>query len=95
MRRALGARRLRATAAAAEVERLRQEIDGDLAGSGPNLAATLASHGLIDEYRLVVNPVLVGGGKSYFPRVERTGALRLVDSQVFSSGALYLRYRYE
>jgi dihydrofolate reductase len=52
-----------------EVARLKQEHPGDLAVSGPGLASALARLGLIDEYRLVISPVLVGGGKPYFPRL--------------------------
>lgn len=84
--------RLAGTDVAAEVASLKQEFAGDLAVSGPTLAASFARLGLIDEYRLVVSPVLVGGGKSYFPPVEREVPLRLVETRTFNSGAVYLRY---
>jgi dihydrofolate reductase len=48
---------------------------------------------LIDEYRVVVYPVLVGGGTSYFPQGERRVNLELVETRTFSSSVVYLRYR--
>jgi dihydrofolate reductase len=49
--------------------------------------------GLIDEYRAMVYPVLVGGGIPYFPRRERRVDLELVETRTFSSRVVYLRYR--
>jgi dihydrofolate reductase len=49
--------------------------------------------GLIDEYRVMVYPVLVGGGIPYFPQRERRVGLELVETRTFSSRAAYLRYR--
>jgi dihydrofolate reductase len=49
--------------------------------------------GLIDEYRAIVYPVLVGGGIPFFPRDERRVDLELVENRAFTSGVLYLRYR--
>jgi len=48
--------------------------------------------GLIDEYRLMVNPVLLGYGKPLFKNIENQIGLRFVDSQVFESGNVLLRY---
>ena len=78
--------------AAAEVAALKQQPGGDLGVSGPGLASALARQGLVDEYRLVVYPVLVGGGKPYFPRLDRAVPLRLLETRTFGSGAVYLRY---
>ena len=78
---------------AAEVERLKQEPGGDLGVSGPGLASALARLSLIDEYRLVLHPVLVGGGKPYFPALEQEIRLRLQETRAFRCGAVYLRYR--
>jgi dihydrofolate reductase len=49
--------------------------------------------GLIDEYRAMVYPVLVGGGISYFPQRERRVDLELLETRTFSSRVVYLRYR--
>jgi len=78
---------------AAEVARLKEQPGGDLGVSGPGLASTLARLGLVDEYRLVVFPVLVGGGKPYFPALDRSVPLRLLETRTFRSGTIYLRYQ--
>jgi dihydrofolate reductase len=49
--------------------------------------------GLIDEYRVRVHPVLIGGGIPYFPRQERQVNLELVETHTFSSGVVCLRHR--
>jgi dihydrofolate reductase len=57
---------------AEEVERLRAEsAEGDIAVGGATLAAQAAALGLIDEYRVWIHPVLVGGGIPFFPQHER------------------------
>jgi dihydrofolate reductase len=77
-----------------EIERLRAEPgEGDIAIGGATLAAEAAELGLIDEYRAVVYPVLIGGGLSFFPQHERRVDLELVETRTFTSGAVYLRYR--
>ena len=53
----------------------------------------MADLGLIDEYRVMVHPVLVGGGTSYFPQGDRRVNLDLVETRTFSSRVVYLRYR--
>lgn len=78
-----------------EIGRWRAEPgEGHIAIGGATLAADAAALGLIDEYRLRVSPVLVGGGIPFFPRHERRENLELVETHTFSSsGILYLRYR--
>ncbi len=77
-----------------EIERLRAEPgEGDIAIGGPTLAAEAAASNLIDEYRPRVYPVLVGGGVPFFPQRERRVDLELVESRIFSTGIVYLRYR--
>lgn len=79
---------------AEEIERLRAEPgEGEIAIGGATLAAEAAASGLIDEYRVMVYPVLVGGGIPFFPRRERRVDLELVETRTFSSGVVYLRYR--
>ena len=79
---------------AEEIERLRAEPGaGEIAIGGADLAAQAAASGLIDEYRAVIYPVLVGGGTPFFPRHERRVDLELVETRSFSSGVVYLRYR--
>ncbi|HKY50748.1 MAG TPA: dihydrofolate reductase family protein [Candidatus Limnocylindria bacterium] len=73
-----------------DVERVladvRREFDGDLAVGGPELAAQFVRRGLVDEYRLVVHPVVLGAGKPFWPELDQPLRLRLVDSQRFTSG---------
>jgi dihydrofolate reductase len=79
---------------AEEIERLRAEPgEGDIAIGGATLAAEAAAAGLIDEYRAMVYPVLVGGGIPFFPQRERRVDLELVETRTFSSAVVYLRYR--
>jgi len=77
-----------------EIERLRAEPgEGEIAIGGASLAAEAGSLGLIDDYRAIVYPVLVGGGIPFFPRRERRVDLELVETRTFSSRFVYLRYR--
>jgi dihydrofolate reductase len=79
---------------AEELERLRAEPgQGEIAIGGATLAAEVAAAGLVDEYRAMVYPVLVGGGVPFFPRGERRVDLELVEARSFNSGVVYLRYR--
>jgi dihydrofolate reductase len=90
----LGTARLASGGLAEEVERLRAEPgEGDIAIGGATLAAQAAALGLIDEYRAMVYPVLVGGGIPFFPRRERRVDLELVETRTFGSSVVYLRYR--
>lgn len=73
--------------------RLKQQEGGDLAVGGPSLASTFARLGLIDEYRLIVAPILVGGGKPFFPALDHQVPLRLLETRTFRSGMQYLRYQ--
>ena len=89
-----GNARLASGGLAEEIERLRPEPgEGEIAIGGATLAAEAAALGLIDEYRVMVHPVLVGGGTPYFPRDERRVDLELVETRTFSSRVVYLRYR--
>jgi len=89
-----GNARLASGGLAEEIELLRAERgEGDIAIGGATLAAEAAALGLIDEYRAMVHPVLVGGGIPFFPRRERRVDLELVETRTFSSRFVYLRYR--
>jgi dihydrofolate reductase len=78
--------------AAAEVARLKAEPGFDMDVGGPTTAAPLIRLGLIDEYRLYVQPVVLGAGTRYFPALEDRIALKLVQTRTFDSGVVYLRY---
>jgi dihydrofolate reductase len=89
-----GNARLASGGLAEEIERLRAEPgEGDIAIGGATLAAEAAAAGLIDEYRAMVYPVLVGGGVPFFPQRERRVDLELVETRTFSSSVVYLRHR--
>ena len=89
-----GNARLATGGLAGEIERLRAEPgEGDIAIGGATLAAEAAALDLIDEYQVMVHPVLVGGGISYFPQGERRVDLELVETRTFNSKFVYLRYR--
>jgi dihydrofolate reductase len=75
-----------------ELASLRESVDGDVAVGGAELAAEAARLDLIDEYRLFVHPVAVGGGIPFFPQDHRVD-LELVETRTFSTPAVYLRYR--
>jgi dihydrofolate reductase len=77
-----------------EIERLQAEAaEGDIAIGGATLAAEAAALGLIDEYRMRVLPVLVGGGRPFFPQREDRVNLELIESRTLNSTVVYLRYR--
>ncbi|WP_156725152.1 dihydrofolate reductase family protein [Streptomyces apocyni] len=84
-----GVRLVRRKDAVAEVARLKEQSEGTLDIGGPELAASLLD--LIDEFRLFVAPVALGGGKPYFPVGHRL-SLRLTEQRSFASGTVYLRY---
>ena len=75
-----------------ELERLRTEFDGDIGVAGATLAASFIRRGLVDEFRLVVHPVAIGGGTPYFPSLDTPIRLRFIESRAFRLGVHYLRY---
>jgi len=78
---------------AEEVAKLKEQPGKDLAVGGAGLASTLIKLGLIDEYRLFVSPVVLGGGTPYFPALEERIDLELVETRTFGSRVVYVRYR--
>ena len=87
-----GKTRLAAGDVAEEVVRLKAEPGGDLAVGGAGLASELIERNLIDDYRLFVSPVVLGGGTPYFPAVERRIELGLLETRTFGGGVEYLHY---
>jgi dihydrofolate reductase len=72
--------------------RLREEFPGELSVAGPTLAAEFIRRGLVDEYRMVVHPAILGAGLPFFPALETPVKLRLKEMRQFASGAVYLGY---
>ena len=66
---------------------VRREFDGDLDVGGPNLAGQLVRGGLVDEYRVVIHPVVLGAGTAFWPELDAPLRLRLVETRAFASGA--------
>ena len=79
---------------AEEIGRLKQQTGGDIRLSGSaTLAQSLTRAGLVDEYWLLVHPLVLGRGKRLFPDGTESAGLRLVESRAFRSGAVLLRYQ--
>ena len=74
----------------AAIRDLKAQLDGVIEVSGPELAGSLTDLGLVDEYRLYLHPVVLGGGKPFFagPRPP----LRLVASDRIGEGVIRLTY---
>ena len=73
------------------VRSLKSEANGEISVAGAKLAAHLARAGLIDEYRLYMHPVVLGGGKPYF-EAGLSLALKLLGTESFTQGVTLLRY---
>ncbi|MGQ0608678.1 MAG: dihydrofolate reductase family protein [Chloroflexota bacterium] len=71
----------------AVLDGLRREFDGDIDVGGPNLAGQFVRRGLVDEYRLVIHPVVLGAGTPFWPEVDPPLRLRLSDTSTLASGA--------
>jgi len=76
-----------------EVEKLRRKHDGDVVVHGSaRLAQALLEHGLVDELRLMVFPVVLGSGKRLFGETTDKQRLRLTSSQTVGDGVAILVY---
>ncbi len=75
------------------IRRLKQEPGKNIFVDGSSvLVQTLAQHDLVDEYRLHLYPLVLGGGKRIFPDGKRLN-LRLVEASPLPTGVVYMRYR--
>jgi dihydrofolate reductase len=75
-----------------EVLALKAQEGGDLVLGGADLAATFVRHDLVDEYRLYVNPVMLGGGTPMLPIRDTPLDLELAETRRFGNGVVLLRY---
>lgn len=76
-----------------EIKQLRAQPGGDMTilGSG-TIAQQMTNLGLIDEYRLLVNPVILGRGKPMFANIKDRLKLKLLKTRIFKSGNVLLYY---
>jgi dihydrofolate reductase len=88
-----GNARLATENVADELSRLDKTRVTNVSVGGAGLAATLVKHDLIDEYRLFVNPVVLGRGTPFFPERRERLKLELVETRTFGSRVVYLRHR--
>jgi dihydrofolate reductase len=77
-----------------EVRKLKQQSGKDLTilGSG-SIVAQLAQAGLIDEFRFMLNPVVLGKGKTMFENIRERLVLKLMESRTFGNGNVLLNYK--
>jgi dihydrofolate reductase len=79
---------------AQEISTLKQQPGKDMAVFGSSdLAVTLITLGLIDEYRIIVNPVILGDGKPLFKGLPGQVKLKFIKAQTFRSGNVALYYQ--
>ena len=71
---------------------IRREVRGDIEVAGPTIAGQFVRRGLVDAYRLVVHPAVLGGGTPYWPALDEPLSLRLTETHRFSSGVTLLAY---
>lgn len=76
-----------------EIMKLKAQPGGDMALGGADLAAAFMRQDLIDEYRLLVHPVVIGQGKPLFQRSDSQINLRLAETRTFGNGVVLLRYQ--
>jgi dihydrofolate reductase len=76
-----------------EVAKLNEELDGEIVVLGSaQLARTLLEHDLVDELRLMIYPVVLGGGARLFGETSDKTPVRLVDTQTVGDGIAILTY---
>ncbi|RPJ38758.1 MAG: dihydrofolate reductase [Chloroflexi bacterium] len=69
------------------------EPGGDLSVGGVQLTSALIQAGLVDEYHIFVQPILLGAGRPLYPALTESLRLKLVETHPFHSGIVYLRYQ--
>ena len=76
-----------------EVIKLKAQPGRDLIIGSSDLSVSLMAHGLIDEFRIMLNPVALGEGKSLFKGLQKRLNLELFNTRTFKSGNILLYYR--
>jgi dihydrofolate reductase len=76
-----------------EIQRMKQQGGKNLVlFAGADLAETFIKNNLIDEYRLIVNPIVLGSGKPLFKNINESFSLKLNDTIIFNCGNVILIY---
>lgn len=75
-----------------EIRAIADGLDGDLMLGGGQLSRTFIELDLVDQYLIILQPVVLGRGNRFFGEVDRQTPLRLVDNHTFSNGVVQLRY---
>jgi dihydrofolate reductase len=76
-----------------EVAKLKQRVDGEIVvPASYELGRTLIEHGLVDELRLVVFPVVLGAGERLFGEISDIKPMRLLDARIIGEGLAFLTY---
>jgi dihydrofolate reductase len=77
-----------------EVSQLKNQPGKDMVVLGSaNLASFLLQLGLVDEYRVILNPILIGGGNLLFQGIKERLRLKLLRTKLFGSGVVVLYYQ--
>lgn len=88
-----GNTRLATRGLAEEVAAVKEQAGGrDIGVGGAGLAGACIELGLIDEFQLFINPVVLGGGTPFFPPLKERIGLELVETRTFGSQVVYVRY---
>ena len=77
----------------AVVTRLKEQPGPDLAVGGVQLASALIQAGLVDEYQIFIQPIILGAGRTIYPTLNEAVRLTLVETHTFHTGIVYLRYQ--
>ncbi len=88
----VGNTRLARAGIAEEVAELQRRSGKDVGIGGADLAAEAIKLGLVDAFQIFVLPVIVGGGKPFFPSLDQMVPLNLVETRTFASRVVYLHY---
>ena len=79
-----------------EIKHLKKLPGGNLVMmASSDLAVTLLKEGVIDEFQIILNPIILGSGKSLFKGLDQRIPLKLIKTQVFKSGVVVLTYQPE
>ena len=76
------------------VTRLKEQPGPDLSVGGVLLVSALIRAGLVDEYRIFVQPIILGAGRPIYPALNELVRLKLVETHTFHTGIVYLHYQH-